>query len=139
MPGPLGSRAAAHLVAKGEAPIVVEAGDTVGAQMLAWSHVQVFSPWRYNVDGVAAGMLKRAGWKEPDGDVLPTGGEIVAEYLRPLATLPEIAPHVRLGTRVIAVARAGFDKMKTTGRDEGHRSRCACDRALGTRPSWFER
>jgi len=62
-------------------------------------------------------MLKAAGWKEPDPDVLPTGAEIVAEYLRPLAALPEIAPHVRLGSRVLAVARAGYDKMKTVGRD----------------------
>jgi thioredoxin reductase len=115
--GPIGLAAAAHLVAKGQTPVVFEASEAVGAHVLAWSHVQVFSPWRYNVDGVARGMLLAAGWKEPDGDVLPTGGEIVAEYLRPLAALPQIATHVRLGTRVIAVARTGFDKMKTTGRD----------------------
>ncbi|HYE92775.1 MAG TPA: NAD(P)-binding domain-containing protein [Terriglobales bacterium] len=116
--GPVGLAAAAHLVAKGQTPLVLEAGASVGASVLAWSHVQVFSPWRYNVDPVARGLLLAAGWKEPDGDVLPTGGELVAEYLRPLAALPEIAPHVRTGTRVLAVARAGFDKMKTPGRDE---------------------
>lgn len=115
--GPIGLVAAAHLVAKGETPIVLEAGDSVGAHVLAWSHVQVFSPWRYNVDPVASAMLKAAGWKEPDGDVLPTGADIVAEYLRPLAALPQLAPHIRLGARVVAVARAGFDKMKTVGRE----------------------
>ena len=112
--GPIGLAAAAHLVAKGRTPVVFEAGASAGASMIEWSHVQVFSPWRYNVDPVAGDMLKAAGWKEPDGDVLPTGGEIVAEYLRPLAELPQIAPHVRYGTRVLAVARAGFDKMKNT-------------------------
>ncbi len=114
--GPIGLAAAAHLVAKGETPIVLEAGDSVGAHVLAWAHVQVFSPWRYDVDPVAAEMLRAAGWKDPDPDALPTGAEIVADYLRPLAALPQIAPHVRLGTRVVAVARAGFDKMKTAGR-----------------------
>jgi SAM-dependent methyltransferase/thioredoxin reductase len=115
--GPVGLAAAAHLVAKGETPIVLEAGDSVGAQVLAWGHVPVFSPWRYNVDPVAAAMLRVSGWKEPEPDVLPTGAEIVADYLRPLAALPQIAPHLRLGARVLAVARAGFDKMTTSGRE----------------------
>jgi Pyridine nucleotide-disulphide oxidoreductase len=115
--GPIGLAAAAHLVSKGEWPLILEAGSSVGAHVMAWGHVQVFSPWRYNVDPVAGAMLRAAGWKEPDPDVLPTGAEIVAEYLQPLAALPQIAPHVRLDTRVRAVARAGHDKMKTPGRD----------------------
>ena len=115
--GPVGLAAAAHLVARGESPIVLEAGESVGAQVLAWGHVQVFSPWRYNVDPVAGALLRASGWKEPDPDVLPTGAEIVADYLRPLAALPQIAPHLRLGARVLAVARAGFDRMKTAGRE----------------------
>jgi SAM-dependent methyltransferase/thioredoxin reductase len=115
--GPIGLAAAAHLVTKGETPVVLEAGESVGAQVLAWGHVQVFSPWRYNVDPVAATLLRASGWKEPDPDALPTGAEIVADYLRPLAALPQIAPHVRLGARVLAVARAGHDKTKTTGRE----------------------
>jgi thioredoxin reductase len=115
--GPIGLAAAAHLVARGEIPVVLEAGPAVGNHVRAWGHVQVFSPWRYNVDPVAAEMLRAAGWKEPDPDVLPTGAELAAEYLEPLAALPQIAAHVRLGTRVLAVARAGHDKMKTPGRD----------------------
>jgi len=116
--GPIGLAAAAHLASKGERFVVLEAGASVGASVSAWGHVQVFSPWRYNLDPVATGMLRAAGWKEPDPDLLPTGAEIVAEYLVPLAALPGIAPHVRVGTRVLAVARAGHDKMKTSGRDE---------------------
>jgi SAM-dependent methyltransferase/thioredoxin reductase len=115
--GPIGLAAAAHLVSRGFAPIVLEAGDSVGTHVLAWAHVQVFSPWRYNVDPVARGMLEAAGWKEPDPDALPTGADLVAGYLRPLAALPAIGPHVRLGARVVAVARAGHDKMKTAGRE----------------------
>ena len=115
--GPIGLAAAAHLVARGHTPLVLEAGDPVGAHVRDWGHIQVFSPWRYNVDPVARGMLEAAGWKEPDPDALPTGADLVAAYLRPLAVLPAIAPHVRLGARVVAVARAGHDKMKTAGRD----------------------
>ena len=115
--GPIGLAAAAHLVDRGGAPVVLEAGESVGAHVLAWGHVQVFSPWRYNIDPVAGAMLRAAGWKEPDLDTLPTGADLVAEYLRPLAALPQLAPRIRVGARVVAVVRAGVDKMKTAGRE----------------------
>lgn len=116
--GPAGLAAAAHLASRGRRFVVLEAGASPGAHVQRWGHVQVFSPWRFNVDPVARGMLLRAGWSEPIADALPTGAELVAEYLQPLAKLPELAPHLRFGTRVIAVARATHDKMKTAGRDE---------------------
>lgn len=115
--GPVGLAAAAHLVAAGETPLVLEAGDGVGASMWKWAHVQVFSPWEYNVDQVARRLLEASDWEMPDPDGYPTGGEIVERYLEPLAALPEIAPHVRLGARVVSVARQGYDKMKTAGRE----------------------
>jgi thioredoxin reductase len=116
--GPIGLAAAAHLVSRGETPIILEAGASVGASILTWAHVRVFSPWRYNTDAVARSLLEQAGWTPPPADALPTGGELVSNYLRPLAQLPQIAPHVRLRTRVLSVARRGLDKMKTPGRDE---------------------
>jgi len=115
--GPVGLAAAAHLLRRGEVPIILEAGTQVGAAVRQWAHVRVFSPWRYNVDPVAAAMLEKAGWTTPNPDHLPTGGELVAEYLEPLAALPEIAPSLRLGTRVVSVSRDGFDKLRTDGRD----------------------
>jgi thioredoxin reductase len=116
--GPIGLAAAAHLVSRGERPLVLEAGPAVGAAVRAWSHVQVFSPWRYDVDPVARKMLAAAGWTEPEPDLLPTGRELVEQYLAPLAALPELAPHIRLGTRVVAVSRAGLDKLATAGREQ---------------------
>jgi len=116
--GPVGLAAAAHLAVKGEKFVLLEAGTSVGADVRAWGHVQVFSPWQFNVDPAARGLLASSGWVEPEGDVLPTGAEIVAQYLEPLAKCPEIEPHVRLGTRVVAVARSGYDKMKSAGRDQ---------------------
>jgi thioredoxin reductase len=116
--GPVGLAAAAHLVSKGETPIVIEAGPTVGASMLDWGHVQLFSPWQYNVDVVATGMLEAVGWKQPAADAYPTGRELVEQYLAPLAALPQLQPHIRLGARVTAITRQGFDKMKTDGRDQ---------------------
>jgi thioredoxin reductase len=115
--GPIGLAAAAHLVSRGQTPLVLEAGPTVGASVLAWGHVRVFSPWRYNVDAVARKLLVEAGWFEPDPDVLPTGRELVEHYLGPLAALPQLSPHIVLGTRVVAVSRSGVDKLATAGRE----------------------
>lgn len=115
--GPIGLVAAAQLVARGERPVVLEAGDAVGDSIRRWSHVRLFSPWKYLTEPVSRGMLEETGWTLPDPDDLPTGGELVERLLEPLAALPAIAPHIRLGSRVLSVTRRGFDKTKTAGRD----------------------
>jgi cation diffusion facilitator CzcD-associated flavoprotein CzcO len=116
--GPVGLAAAAELVKRGVKPVVLEAGATVGASVRQWGHVRIFSPWKYDIAHVARELLERHGWRAPDGEGYPTGRELVDLYLAPLAALPEIAPHVRLAHRVTSIARLGFDKMKTAGRDE---------------------
>ena len=116
--GPVGLAAAAQVVKRGVTPLLLEAGPAVGASVLGWGHVRIFSPWKYNVDIAARELLERRGWISPDGEEYPTGRELVEKYLRPLAATPELAPHLRLSHRVIAVTRLGFDKMKTTGRED---------------------
>ena len=132
--GPVGLAAAAHLAARNEPFVVFEAGDSIGASVRSWSHVRLFSPWKYNVDAVARQLLEETGWRFPrvrvtaasteaaetgvNLDAYPTGGELVEEYLQPLADLPQIRPHIRLQTRVLSVSRQGLDKMKTSGRDD---------------------
>ena len=115
--GPVGLAAAAHLVSRNETPLVLEAGSAVGASVRQWGHVRVFSPWKYNIDPVAASLLKETGWQEPDGDYLPTGTEFVEQYLEPLAASPALKPHIQLNSKVLAVTRLGYDKLKTAGRE----------------------
>src|SRR5919199_3518166 len=115
--GPVGLAAAAHLLARGETPLLLEAGAAVGASIREWRHVRFFSPWQYTVDAASVALLEPTGWTLPDPDAAPTGAEIVARYLEPLAALPQVAPHVRVNTRVTAIARRGHDKMKTPGRE----------------------
>ena len=116
--GPVGLAAAAHLVDRGIQPLVFEAGDSVGASIRQWGHVRIFSPWEFNLDPVAAGQLAAAGWQAPEPDGYPTGDEIVARYLEPLAALPAIADAVHLRSRVVAVTKHGIDKLKDAGRDD---------------------
>ena len=116
--GPVGLAAAAHLLERGLEAVVFEAGPTVGASVLGWGHVRLFSPWRYVVDEAARRLLEPTGWAAPDPAVYPTGREIVEGYLAPLAVTEPLRARVRLGLRVVAVVRAGFDKMKTEGRED---------------------
>jgi hypothetical protein len=115
--GPVGLAAAAHLIERGLAPLILEAGPRVGANLATYRHVRLFSPWQYNVDKAARRRLKGHGWKAPTDDALPTAGELLDDYLAPLAGAPEIASNLLLGHRVTAITRVGFDKVKTRGRD----------------------
>ncbi|HYN92759.1 MAG TPA: FAD-dependent oxidoreductase [Pilimelia sp.] len=114
--GPVGLAAAAHLAERGIAFTVLEAGDGPAAAVRQWGHVRLFSPWRYNIDAAARRLLTDAGWVEPDAERLPTGGQLAADYLQPLADLPALKPHVRYGTRVVAVTRLGLDRLRSAGR-----------------------
>jgi cation diffusion facilitator CzcD-associated flavoprotein CzcO len=63
--GPIGLAAAAHLLKRGEFPLVFEAGSTVGASVLQWGHVRLFSPWRELLDREAVALLEAEGWQAP--------------------------------------------------------------------------
>lgn len=115
--GPVGLAAAAHLLDRGLEPLVLEAASDIAAHMRDWSHVRLFSPWRYNIDKAARALLEGSGWQAPPLDDLPTGGDLVNRYLHPLAALPALATRLRLKHRVTTISRLGFDKVKTTGRD----------------------
>src|SRR5205814_6605085 len=89
--GPVGLAAAAHVLERGLRPIVLEAGDSVGHSVRQWGHVQLFSPWEYNIDRAAARLLSKSGWNSPAPDQYPTGAELVARYLEPLASKTRLA------------------------------------------------
>ncbi|MFI9729294.1 NAD(P)-binding domain-containing protein [Streptomyces sp. NPDC052092] len=115
--GPVGLAAAAHLAERSVPFVVVEAGDSAAAAVRAWSHIQLFSPWEFNTDPAARRLLAAAGWEEPDASALPTGGDLVKQYLQPLAELPALAPHIRYGAEVTAISRLGIDRLRTAGRE----------------------
>ncbi len=115
--GPVGLAAAAHLHERGLPFLVLEAGNGPGDAVRQWGHARLFSPWRYNTDPAARTLLEAAGWQTPDLDVLPTGADLVNQYLAPLAQLPAIAPHIRYDARVVAVTRLGLDRVRTAGRE----------------------
>jgi len=116
--GPVGLAAAAHVLERGMTPIVLEAGPGPAYAVRQWQHVQLFSPWEYNVDKAAQRLLSSIGWNSPDPHVYPTGAELLDRYLDPLATKTPLKDVIRTSSRVTAVSRLGFDKAKTRGREK---------------------
>ena len=115
--GPVGLAAAAHALERGLKPIVLEAGAEAGHAIRQWSHVRMFSPWEYNIDKAAQRLLAATGWNAPDPHVYPTGGDLIAHYIESLASRTELKSLIKTAARVTAISRAGFDKVKSKGRD----------------------
>jgi thioredoxin reductase len=115
--GPVGLAAAAQLVSRGQTFILLEGGSQVGANILTWGHIRLFSPWRYNVDKVAKSLLEQNNWTHPELEKLPTGKELVEQYLEPLSNLSEIQPYIRLNTKVLSIGKKDMDKMKSMNRE----------------------
>jgi hypothetical protein len=103
--GPVGLVAAAHLVRRREAVVVLEAGAAVGASVREWGHVRLFTPWKYLLDPQAEALLAPTGWIVPEPDEHPTGAEYVERFLVPLSRIRPIAAALRVRSRVIRVER----------------------------------
>ncbi|MGO4227444.1 NAD(P)-binding domain-containing protein [Arthrobacter sp. YAF34] len=115
--GPVGLASAAHLIERGLEPLILEAGPTAGAAIEQWRHIRLFSPWQYNTDAAAVRLLAATGWEAPEPTALPTGGDLIDQYLSPLAAVPAIASRLHTGARVVAVTRQGMDKTHSRNRD----------------------
>lgn len=115
--GPVGLAAAVHLLRQGLRVKLYEAGGTIASNLRDWGHVRVFTPWRYCVDRAARELLEEHGWNMPDPEAFPIANELVDLYLEPLAKLPELAPAIETGVRVVAISRWGADKVRSHGRE----------------------
>ena len=116
--GPVGIAAAAHLMERGLNPVVLEKGLSVGAAMLEWGHVRLFTPWKYLVDTAVERQLTKTAWNYPDKESMPTGREIVEQYLIPAATTTALESAIIYGAEVIAIAKTNLSKSSSKERDQ---------------------
>ncbi|MGG5809148.1 FAD-dependent oxidoreductase [Falsiroseomonas sp. CW058] len=136
--GPVGLAAAAQLLGRGLEPLVLEAGPDIGHAVRAWGHVRMFSPWEFNTDAAARALLEAEGWSAPDPTHYPTGSELVADYLAPLAATAALRGRIRTGAKVVGVARRDFGRLHGgAGRDAApfvvHVETCCGVRAVEAR------
>ena len=115
-----------------------ERGESVGASLLEWAHVRVFSPWRYNVDAAARRLLDRSGWQAPTPTGCPPAARSSGSILLRSPPCPEIAPNLKLGATVTAITRQGHRQGVSNEARQGfalrHSLRGRVRRAPGSRP-----
>ncbi len=104
--GPVGLEAAAHALELGFDVHVFERGE-VAAHVIAWGHVDMFTPWRMNVGPASQRLLTKHGWTAPEADAHPSGTEFAEQALVPLAETPELKPRVHSHAQVVQVSRRG--------------------------------
>ena len=112
--GPIGLEAALAAVDAGFDVHVFERGE-VASHPLAWGHVRMFTPWRMNVGPASLVHLERSGWTLPDPETCPTGRELAAGCLEPLAALPELAGRIHTFAQVVEIGRQGMVKGDAPG------------------------
>lgn len=107
--GPTGIEAALAAAESGFPFTLYEAAPGAAGHLRRWGHVRLFTPWEMSVSPRLRRRLQEAGAEIPAGGECPTGAEL-ADLLDRAAALPEIAPHIRFGTRVLAIGREGLLK-----------------------------
>src|SRR5690625_4427936 len=121
--------AVSYLVERNQDVRVLEAGTSAGAAMSSWGHIKLFSSWQYNIDAAARRLLETpteiypGGWDSPRETRLPSGAEMVSDYLEPLANHPALAPKISYGHRATTTTRGhphgkGVDKTSSKNREE---------------------
>ncbi len=119
--GPVGLAAAAHVLERGLTPIVLEAGAPGRATPCGnGGHVQLFSPWEYNIDKAAARLLAddrlEFSRARPVPDRRGDGGALSRAARQPM---PRSSPTSAPRAASPASAATGFDKAENQGPRSG--------------------
>ncbi len=107
--GPIGLAMAAKLTKTNLNFIILEKGTSVGANILEWGHVSLFTNWAENMDTDARHILQEHGIALPPLDTHPTGKEFVEKYLRPLSKTAVLGDKIMLDA---AVTHIEYEKSK---------------------------
>jgi thioredoxin reductase len=119
--GPIGLAAAVHLLKQNISTIIFEHSENVGGNINQWGHVQLFTPWNYNLDELCAIELKKTGWKYPDFNSYPTGHEFLSKYLVPLSKIDLIHRYIKLRSTVTSITKdkeSGQFVVQINGKEE---------------------
>lgn len=102
--GPVGLEAARTAAAAGLDVQVYEAAG-VGAGLARFGDVPLFTPFAMNSTETTRARLRQEGATLPGDEALVSAAELVARYLEPIASLPELRGRIHERARVIAIAR----------------------------------
>lgn len=85
--GPVGLAMAVRLK-RAKIPFqILERGQTVGANMLEWGQVELFTTWKESVDPISVALLKAHNLEVPLSDENPKSADFVRHYLSKVASV----------------------------------------------------
>ncbi len=115
--GPVGLEATLYARYLGYKVQLFERGPTAAANVLAWQHVRLFTPFEKNASplGIAALQAQDSSWQCPAADETLTAAELFHRYWKPLAESDLVAGVLECGTEVLAVGREGWLKREGVG------------------------
>jgi hypothetical protein len=88
-----------------------ERGPGPAANVRAWGHVRLFTPWSMSVSPRMRSVLAETGRDVPSSaEECPTGAELVRQVYEPIAALPTMVACLHYGVRVLEVGRHGLTK-----------------------------
>lgn len=103
--GPVGLECAHYALKCGYTVRVFDSSDQVAAYMHSWRHIAMFSSWATLRSPLGASIVEARGYKLQSESLHPTAGELLDNYLVPLAAaLP--AKSLWLQHRVVGITRA---------------------------------
>lgn len=121
--GPIGLEAALYGRFLGYDVLLFERGQ-VAENVLAWEHVEMFTPFSMNRSPLAVAALDAQGHSElPADDEILTGGRWRNEYLLPLAESDLLSGALHLQSSVVEVSRQTILKHELPGSDDRATSR----------------
>lgn len=106
--GPIGIEFAAAALENNFDVVLYEKGN-IGESVSRWSHVQLFSDWPMNVSPWGGNRINF----DAKAGVYPTGGEFIAEYIKPLAD--SLGNIIQVETEVLGVTRKHSIKNQFVG------------------------
>lgn len=117
--GPIGLEAALYAEHLGFDVKVLEKS-RVGANMLDWGHVTLFSPWYMNHSPLAVAKLRHyfPAWREPERAEYLTGKQYVEAYLLPLSESPQLANRIHTDVKVKSIGRERILKGDMIGKPD---------------------
>lgn len=102
--GPIGLAMAAKLLKTDFSFLVLERGSSVGANVLDWGHISLFSNWEESTDTDVRRLLKAHQISLPKPSSYPTGRDLAEAYLQPLSQLPALKDKIILQANVTAIS-----------------------------------
>ncbi|RYE84486.1 MAG: hypothetical protein EOO65_02185 [Methanosarcinales archaeon] len=136
--GPIGIEAALYASVAGFDVQLFERG-RIGENARSWGHVRMFTEWTRNRSPLGEKLLRNRGDNLAESDEFPTG-DLLADYLLRLVSLPELKGKVIPQTQVLSIARDGLNKSDYFGdpRRSGRQFRIVTKGIAGEKPRLFD-